>query len=197
MFLLQWALFSKQTLRTDMSLQGKQAQLLKDNSGVALLFFFTAFKDSPLSSFLCFLSGPRRESSHLWHLITGCCYIEWQPTLVWTTMWTPVGSRWWSTKPPILECEPLLDSSWSYLTVNNCSLVRISCCTIWPKIKSLMIFWIPTTNRPDQKFSEHIKDDRADDFQKRYILKRDNSSFDREDSTVGVFFFFSSNQAVT
>lgn len=53
-----------------------------------------------------------------------------------------------------------------------------------------MISWIQPTNRPDQKFSEHIKDDRVDDFQKRYILKRDNSSFDREDSTVGVFFFF-------
>lgn len=56
--------------------------------------------------------------------------------------------------------------------------------------------WIPATNSPDQKFSEHIKDDRSEDFQKRYILKRDNSSFDREDSTVGVF-FFSSKQAVT
>lgn len=28
-----------------------------------------------------------------------------------------------------------------------------------------------------------------DDFQKRYILKRDNSSFDRDDGTVGFFFF--------
>ena len=39
---------------------------------------------------------------------------------------------------------------------------------------------------PDQKFSEHIKDDKSEDFQKRYILKRDSSSFDREDSMVGV-----------
>lgn len=53
----------------------------------------------------------------------------------------------------------------------------------------VMSFWISTTNSPDQKFSEHIKDDRSDEFQKRYILKRDNSSFDREDSMVGVFFF--------
>lgn len=52
-----------------------------------------------------------------------------------------------------------------------------------------MSSWIPTTNSPDQKFSEHIKDDRSDEFQKRYILKRDNSSFDREDSMVGGFFF--------
>lgn len=38
--------------------------------------------------------------------------------------------------------------------------------------------------RPDQKFSEHIKDDKTDDFQKRYILKRDNSSMDKDDSLV-------------
>lgn len=39
-------------------------------------------------------------------------------------------------------------------------------------------------NRPDQKFSEHIKDDKTDDFQKRYILKRDNSSIDKDDNLV-------------
>lgn len=39
--------------------------------------------------------------------------------------------------------------------------------------------------RPDQKFSEHIKDDKTDDFQKRYILKRDNSSMDKDDNMVG------------
>ncbi|KTG34731.1 hypothetical protein cypCar_00018071 [Cyprinus carpio] len=38
--------------------------------------------------------------------------------------------------------------------------------------------------RPDQKFSEHIKDDKTDDFQKRYILKRDNSSLDQEDGRL-------------
>ncbi len=38
--------------------------------------------------------------------------------------------------------------------------------------------------RPDQKFSEHIKDDKTDDFQKRYILKRDNSSLDQDDGRV-------------
>ncbi len=70
-------------------------------------------------------------------------------------------------------------------------LVNICRCQHLPEIKlPLKLWWIPPTDRPDQKFSEHIKDDRADDFQKRYILKRDNSSFDRDDSTVGVFFFF-------
>ncbi|XP_077368613.1 R3H domain-containing protein 1-like isoform X2 [Festucalex cinctus] len=50
--------------------------------------------------------------------------------------------------------------------------------------KSVVINKTTNTRIPDQKFSEHIKDDRADDFQKRYILKRDNSSFDRDDSTI-------------
>uniref|UniRef100_A0A7N8XVL3 R3H domain containing 1 n=1 Tax=Mastacembelus armatus TaxID=205130 RepID=A0A7N8XVL3_9TELE len=53
-----------------------------------------------------------------------------------------------------------------------------------PSGKSVVINKTINTRIPDQKFSEHIKDDRADDFQKRYILKRDNSSFDREDSTI-------------
>ncbi|MEQ2276837.1 R3H domain-containing protein 1 [Xenotaenia resolanae] len=58
-----------------------------------------------------------------------------------------------------------------------------------PSGKSVVINKTINTRIPDQKFSEHIKDDRADDFQKRYILKRDNASFDREDSAVGFFFF--------
>ncbi|XP_040049710.2 R3H domain-containing protein 1 isoform X5 [Gasterosteus aculeatus] len=53
-----------------------------------------------------------------------------------------------------------------------------------PSGKSVVINKTTNTRIPDQKFSEHIKDDRADDFQKRYILKRDNSSFDREDSMI-------------
>ncbi|XP_047433027.1 R3H domain-containing protein 1 isoform X3 [Mugil cephalus] len=53
-----------------------------------------------------------------------------------------------------------------------------------PSGKSVVINKTINTRIPDQKFSEHIKDDRADDFQKRYILKRDNSSFDRDDSTI-------------
>ncbi|XP_017166087.1 R3H domain-containing protein 1-like isoform X8 [Poecilia reticulata] len=53
-----------------------------------------------------------------------------------------------------------------------------------PSGKSVVINKTINTRIPDQKFSEHIKDDRADDFQKRYILKRDNASFDRDDSTI-------------
>ncbi|MXQ97973.1 hypothetical protein E5288_WYG012034 [Bos mutus] len=37
-----------------------------------------------------------------------------------------------------------------------------------------------------QKFTEHIKDDKGEDFQKRYILKRDNSSFDKDDNQMRI-----------
>uniref|UniRef100_A0AAY4CHU2 R3H domain containing 1 n=1 Tax=Denticeps clupeoides TaxID=299321 RepID=A0AAY4CHU2_9TELE len=50
--------------------------------------------------------------------------------------------------------------------------------------KSVIINKTSNTRIPDQKFSEHIKDDRTDDFQKRYILKRDNSSLDRDDGML-------------
>ncbi|XP_015234024.1 PREDICTED: R3H domain-containing protein 1-like isoform X2 [Cyprinodon variegatus] len=53
-----------------------------------------------------------------------------------------------------------------------------------PSGKSVVINKTINTRIPDQKFSEHIKDDRTDDFQKRYILKRDNASFDREDGSI-------------
>lgn len=86
-------------------------------------------------------------------------------------------------------------SSWSDLALTFARWVELV--AVHTKMEpSLTIWWILLQPRPDQKFSEHIKDERAEDFQKRYILKRDNSSFDREDSTVGVG-FFSSNQAVT
>ncbi|XP_031414904.1 R3H domain-containing protein 1 isoform X2 [Clupea harengus] len=50
--------------------------------------------------------------------------------------------------------------------------------------KSVIINKTSNTRIPDQKFSEHIKDDKTDDFQKRYILKRDNSSLDRDDGSM-------------
>ncbi|KAJ8351601.1 hypothetical protein SKAU_G00230770 [Synaphobranchus kaupii] len=50
--------------------------------------------------------------------------------------------------------------------------------------KSVIINRTSSTRIPDQKFLEHIKDDKMDDFQKRYILKRDNSSTDREDGMI-------------
>ncbi|CAL8267062.1 unnamed protein product [Lota lota] len=50
--------------------------------------------------------------------------------------------------------------------------------------KSVIINKTSNTRIPDQKFSEHIKDDKTDDFQKRYILKRDNSSSDRDENMM-------------
>ncbi|KAG5852863.1 hypothetical protein ANANG_G00067040 [Anguilla anguilla] len=50
--------------------------------------------------------------------------------------------------------------------------------------KSVIINRTSSTRIPDQKFTEHIKDEKMDDFQKRYILKRDNSSSDREDGMI-------------
>ncbi|XP_066543682.1 R3H domain-containing protein 1 isoform X3 [Amia ocellicauda] len=52
--------------------------------------------------------------------------------------------------------------------------------------KSVIINKTSSTRIPDQKFSEHIKDDKNDDFQKRYILKRDNSSMDKDDNTMRI-----------
>ncbi|XP_034160489.2 R3H domain-containing protein 1 isoform X1 [Pangasianodon hypophthalmus] len=50
--------------------------------------------------------------------------------------------------------------------------------------KCVIINKTSNTRIPDQKFSEHIKDDKTDDFQKRYILKRDNSSIDKDDNLM-------------
>ncbi|XP_056615679.1 R3H domain-containing protein 1 isoform X8 [Triplophysa dalaica] len=50
--------------------------------------------------------------------------------------------------------------------------------------KAVIINKTSNTRIPDQKFSEHIKDDKTDDFQKRYILKRDNSSLDQDDGRL-------------
>jgi len=50
-------------------------------------------------------------------------------------------------------------------------------------------FFLTTFHRPDQKFCEHIKDEKSDDFQKRYILKRDNSSLDKDDNQVNKYYF--------
>ncbi|KAK1797637.1 hypothetical protein P4O66_008000, partial [Electrophorus voltai] len=50
--------------------------------------------------------------------------------------------------------------------------------------KCVIINKTSNTRIPDQKFSEHIKDDKTDDLQKRYILKRDNSSIDKDDNMM-------------
>lgn len=39
--------------------------------------------------------------------------------------------------------------------------------------------------RPEQRFCEHLKDEKSEESQKRFILKRDNPSIDKEDNQVG------------
>ncbi|KAM4698839.1 R3H domain-containing protein 1 isoform 2-T2 [Rhinophrynus dorsalis] len=50
--------------------------------------------------------------------------------------------------------------------------------------KSVIVNKTGNTRIPDLKFEEHIKDEKSVDFQKRYILKRDNSSLDKDDNQM-------------
>ncbi|NXL44299.1 R3HD1 protein, partial [Podilymbus podiceps] len=52
--------------------------------------------------------------------------------------------------------------------------------------KSVIVNKTSNTRIPDQKFCEHLKDEKSDDFQKRYILKRDNSSLDKDDNQMRI-----------
>ncbi|NXI95505.1 R3HD1 protein, partial [Psophia crepitans] len=52
--------------------------------------------------------------------------------------------------------------------------------------KSVIVNKTSNTRIPDQKFCEHIRDEKSDDFQKRYILKRDNSSLDKDDNQMRI-----------
>ncbi|KAM6398294.1 R3H domain-containing protein 1 isoform 15-T15 [Pluvialis apricaria] len=52
--------------------------------------------------------------------------------------------------------------------------------------KAVIVNKTSNTRIPDQKFCEHIKDEKSDDFQKRYILKRDNSSLDKDDNQMRI-----------
>uniref|UniRef100_A0AAQ4PLN3 R3H domain containing 2 n=1 Tax=Gasterosteus aculeatus aculeatus TaxID=481459 RepID=A0AAQ4PLN3_GASAC len=48
--------------------------------------------------------------------------------------------------------------------------------------KAVIINKTGNTRIPEQKFSEHIKDERNMDFQKKFILKRDDASMDKDDN---------------
>uniref|UniRef100_A0A8C6Y273 R3H domain containing 1 n=1 Tax=Naja naja TaxID=35670 RepID=A0A8C6Y273_NAJNA len=52
--------------------------------------------------------------------------------------------------------------------------------------KSVIVNKTSSTRIPDQKFCEHIKDEKGEDFQKRYILKRENSSLDKDDNQMRI-----------
>ncbi|XP_069071030.1 cAMP-regulated phosphoprotein 21 isoform X3 [Pleurodeles waltl] len=48
--------------------------------------------------------------------------------------------------------------------------------------KSVIINKTTNTRIPEQRFCEHLKDEKGEESQKRFILKRDNSSLDKEDN---------------
>ncbi|XP_012882503.1 PREDICTED: cAMP-regulated phosphoprotein 21 isoform X1 [Dipodomys ordii] len=48
--------------------------------------------------------------------------------------------------------------------------------------KSVIINKTGSTRIPEQRFCEHLKDEKGEESQKRFILKRDNSSIDKEDN---------------
>uniref|UniRef100_A0A4W4H6P1 R3H domain-containing protein n=1 Tax=Electrophorus electricus TaxID=8005 RepID=A0A4W4H6P1_ELEEL len=48
--------------------------------------------------------------------------------------------------------------------------------------KAVIINKTSNTRIPEQRFSEHIKDERNMDFQKKFILKRDDASMDKDDN---------------
>uniref|UniRef100_A0A672H1T4 R3H domain-containing protein n=1 Tax=Salarias fasciatus TaxID=181472 RepID=A0A672H1T4_SALFA len=50
--------------------------------------------------------------------------------------------------------------------------------------KAVIINKTGNTRIPEQRFSEHIKDERNMDFQKKFILKRDDASMDKDDNQV-------------
>ncbi|XP_068449616.1 R3H domain-containing protein 2 isoform X5 [Clinocottus analis] len=52
--------------------------------------------------------------------------------------------------------------------------------------KAVIINKTGNTRIPEQRFSEHIKDERNVDFQKKFILKRDDASMDKDDNQMRV-----------
>uniref|UniRef100_A0A4W4HAZ9 R3H domain-containing protein n=1 Tax=Electrophorus electricus TaxID=8005 RepID=A0A4W4HAZ9_ELEEL len=52
--------------------------------------------------------------------------------------------------------------------------------------KAVIINKTSNTRIPEQRFSEHIKDERNMDFQKKFILKRDDASMDKDDNQVNI-----------
>ncbi|XP_038170904.1 R3H domain-containing protein 2 isoform X4 [Arvicola amphibius] len=51
--------------------------------------------------------------------------------------------------------------------------------------KAVIINKTSNTRIPEQRFSEHIKDEKNTEFQQRFILKRDDASVDRDDNQDG------------
>ncbi|KAM6474650.1 R3H domain-containing protein 2 isoform 6-T7 [Liasis olivaceus] len=52
--------------------------------------------------------------------------------------------------------------------------------------KAVIINKTGNTRIPEQRFSEHIKDEKSTDFPQRFILKRDDTSIDRDDNQIRI-----------
>ncbi|KAJ7317665.1 hypothetical protein JRQ81_003827 [Phrynocephalus forsythii] len=52
--------------------------------------------------------------------------------------------------------------------------------------KAVIINKTSNTRIPDQRFSEHIKDEKNSEFPQRFILKRDDTSIDRDDNQIRI-----------
>ncbi|XP_026529696.1 R3H domain-containing protein 2 isoform X5 [Notechis scutatus] len=52
--------------------------------------------------------------------------------------------------------------------------------------KAVIINKTGNTRIPEQRFSEHIKDEKNTDFPQRFILKRDDTSIDRDDNQIRI-----------
>ncbi|XP_077185320.1 R3H domain-containing protein 2 isoform X5 [Paroedura picta] len=52
--------------------------------------------------------------------------------------------------------------------------------------KAVIINKTSNTRIPEQRFSEHIKDEKSSEFPQRFILKRDDSSMDRDDNQIRI-----------
>uniref|UniRef100_A0A4W4HAJ1 R3H domain-containing protein n=1 Tax=Electrophorus electricus TaxID=8005 RepID=A0A4W4HAJ1_ELEEL len=63
--------------------------------------------------------------------------------------------------------------------------------------KAVIINKTSNTRIPEQRFSEHIKDERNMDFQKKFILKRDDASMDKDDNQESSSRASSSRQSST
>ncbi|XP_015283562.1 PREDICTED: R3H domain-containing protein 2 isoform X4 [Gekko japonicus] len=52
--------------------------------------------------------------------------------------------------------------------------------------KAVIINKTSNTRIPEQRFSEHIKDEKSSEFPQRFILKRDDTSMDRDDNQIRI-----------
>ena len=78
---------------------------------------------------------------------------------------------------------PLLQAPLDLSGGDVCSLNVLDELIACLSLKIVFLFYF--AGRPEQRFCEHLKDEKGEESQKRFILKRDNSSIDKEDTQVG------------